>query len=104
MRIFKDFEGRRVRLTDERLDHILEHPEMRDMVKAIEDTVVDPQKVVGSLSDEQARMYYRYYFGTKVGDKFLCVVVKIYDRDAFVLTAYLTNKVKRGKILWPKKT
>ena len=36
-----------------------------------------------------------------VGDKYLCVVVKVLPADAFVLTAYLTDKVKKGEQLWP---
>jgi len=31
-----------------------------------------------------------------VGDKFPCVVVKVLPADAFVLTAYVTDKVKHG--------
>lgn len=30
MKILVDYQGRHIRLTDERLNHILEHPEMRD--------------------------------------------------------------------------
>jgi hypothetical protein len=36
-----------------------------------------------------------------VGDKWLCVVVKYRREGAFVLTAYLTDKPKKGKQLWP---
>lgn len=32
-----------------------------------------------------------------------CVVVKFQDEDAFVLTAYLTNKVRRGPVIWRAK-
>jgi len=46
-------------------------------------------------------MNYRYYYRTIVGDKWLCVVVKYLVEDAFVLTAYLTDKPKRGMKLWP---
>lgn len=64
-------------------------------------TVVS-EGVVGSLSDPQARLYYRFYFGTRVGDRYLCVVVKVAGDDAFVLTAYLTDRIKRGVALWPR--
>jgi len=57
--------------------------------------------VVQSLSDPQARLYYRFYFGTLVGNKYVCVVVKVTDTDAFVLTAYLTDRIKRGVRIWP---
>jgi len=41
-----------------------------------------------------AKRKYRFYAGTKIGDKFLCVVVKVLPDDPFVVTAYLTNRVK----------
>jgi len=102
MKILRDFAGRAIRLTDERLAHILEHPEMADLEPQIEATLAAPQSVVQSGSDNEARLYYRFYTGTRVGDKFLCVVVKVLPGDAFVITAYLTNTVKRGEQLWPK--
>lgn len=75
---------------------------MAGMERAIEETLQYPQAVIQSLSDEQARLYYRSHVGTMVGDKYLCVVVKERAADAFVVTAYLTDKVKKGEQLWPK--
>ena len=103
MRSLKDFENRKIRFTEERLNHILSHPEMIGMTEAIADTLSEPQSVIQSLSDAEARLHYRFYIGTKVGNKFLCVVVKIQSADAFVLTAYLTDAVKKGVKIWPKK-
>jgi hypothetical protein len=102
MKLLRDFEGLEIRLSDERLGHILEHPEMVGMETAIEATLRQPIAVIQSLSDPEAHLYYRYYVGTMVGDKFLCVVVKVAEDDAFVLTAYLTDKVKKGVRLWPR--
>jgi hypothetical protein len=75
---------------------------MAGMEEKIEQTLMAPERVVESLSDTEARLYYRFYFGTLVGGKFLCVVVKAGEREAFVLTAYLTDRVKRGRQLWPR--
>ena len=102
MKILTDYEGRPIRLTDERLAHILEHPEMKGVEERIEQTVQAPERVLESLSDPQARLYYRFYLGTRVGDKHLCVVVKLADNDAFVLTAYLMTKPAGGRQIWPK--
>lgn len=44
---------------------------------------------------------YRYLPETLVGDKWLCVVIKYTDGDAFVLTAYLTDRPKKGDVVWP---
>ena len=101
MKIIHDYQGLAIRLTDERLAYILEHPEMIGLQKAIEETLAHPEHVVQSLSDDTARLYYRFYSRTHVSAKFICVVVKIRPDDAFLLTAYLTAKIKKGTILWP---
>lgn len=93
--------GMPIRLTDERLAHVLDHPEMTGMEAAIDDTLLGPETVIQSQSDDQARLYYRSYRSTPVGEKLLCVVVKVpREDDAFVLTAYLTDKLKRGEVIW----
>jgi hypothetical protein len=102
VKVLHDYEGRSVRLTDERLAHIQEHPEMAGIEEKIEQTLKAPERVIESLSDTEALLYYRFYFGTPVGGKFLCVVVKVGEREAFVLTAYLTDRVKKGRQLWPR--
>jgi hypothetical protein len=102
MQVLIDYEGRAIRLTDERLEHILEHPEMRGMEERIPETLRNPERVLESPSDARARLYYRFYVGTLVGDKHLCVVVKVADNDAFVLTAYLTTRPAEGQQLWPR--
>ena len=101
MRVLADYEGRAIRLTDERLAHILEHPEMMGMEARIEETLASPERVIESLSDSEAHLYYRFYVGTQVGDKYLCVIVKLAQNDAFVLTAYLVNKPAGGRQIWP---
>jgi hypothetical protein len=101
MKVLRDHQGLAIRLTDERLTHILEHPEMAGLEHAIEETLAQPERVMQAFSDSQAHLYYRLYVGTRVGDKYLCVVVKVQVDDAFVLTAYLTDKIRRGVQIWP---
>ena len=101
MPTLRDYEGRSVRLTDERWAHICEHPEMAGMGRAIAETLEAPEVVVQSVSDPEARLYYRFYYQTVVGGKYLCTLVKLKGDDAFVVTAYLTDRVKRGTVIWP---
>ena len=101
--ILEDCFGNKVRLTDERLAHILDHPEMQGMEKEIERVLHEPQLVRRSRSDEAVRLFYGFYAQTFVGGKWLCVVVKYIMNDAFVITAYLTDKPKAGEDLWPRK-
>ena len=99
MQVLVDYQGRRIRLTDERLAHILKHPEMASMEAELNRTLQSPEIVRLSKSDAEIALYYRFYTDTTVGDKWLCVVVKFLVEDAFILTAYLTDKPKQGESL-----
>ncbi len=61
MKIYYDYSKIRIRLTEERLRHILEHPEMIGQEDKIEETLHFPDVVIQSLSDEKTKMYYRFY-------------------------------------------
>ncbi len=101
MKIVRDCFGRNVRLTQERIDHILDHSEMSDMLEQIQLTLEQPEIVRRSKSDPAVELYYRFFVRTVVGAKWLCVVVKYVESDAFVVTAYLTDRPKDGIDLWP---
>jgi hypothetical protein len=102
-RILLDYQKHPVRLTTERLEHILMHPEMSSMLTEIEAALSEPDYVIRSRSDESALLHFRYYRATIVGDKWLSVVVKYQEQDAFVVTAFLTNKLHKGDIVWQRK-
>ena len=103
MKTLQDCFDHPVRLTDERLAHILEHSEMKEMGAEIERVLRQPQFVRCSRLDTAVRLFYEFYAQTIVGGKWLCVVVKYAENDAFVVTAYLTDKPKAGEELWPIK-
>ena len=103
MKIIGDCFGHDVRLTDERLAHILQHVELVGMESDIERVLRSPTEVRVSLSDDAVRLFYEFYAETTVGGKWLCVVVKYLGDDAFVITAYLTDTLKAGETVWPKK-
>ena len=92
-----------MRLTDERLAHILEHTELQGMAAEVQRVLREPQLVRRSRSDASVRLFYEFYAQTIVGGKWLCVVVKYAEDDAFVVTAYLADKPKAGEDLWPTK-
>ena len=103
MRVIRDCFGNLVRLTDERLEHILEHAEMAGMDGELERVLRTPTEVRLSRADDNVRLFYEFYAQTRVGGKWLCVVVKCLANDAFVITAYLTETIKAGETVWPKK-
>lgn len=76
---------------------------MTGMGAEIERVLREPQLVRHSRSDKAVRLFYEFYAKTIVGGKWLCVVVKYMENDAFVVTAYLTDKPKAGEDLWPTK-
>ncbi len=101
MKVLKDIFGKQIRLSDERLRHIKEfHPELRNQVAKIRETLLHPDRVVRSNSDPEVELHYRFFHETPVGSKYLCVVVKSLDSDYFVLTVYFTDTTKRGELLW----
>lgn len=100
--ILLDVLGNKIRLTDERRNHILQHAELTGHFDWLAETLAGPEKIIQSTQDENAHLYYAYKRQSAVGDKWLCVVVKFSAEDAFVVTAYLTDKIKTGVALWPK--
>jgi hypothetical protein len=100
--LYRDHEGREVRLPEERLNHIYTtHSYMKGMEWTIEETLKDPDILRRSTSDpESVRLYYRWFRGTLVGDKYVCVVVKALESDAFIMTAYVADYIKDGEEIW----
>ncbi len=103
MKIVRDCFGRSVRLTDERTAHILQHQEMATMETEIARVLEFPTEVRLSRSDDTVQLFYEFYAQTLVGGKWPCVVVKYLPDDGFVVTAYLTDQLKAGDTIWPKK-
>ncbi len=103
MRIVKDYAGRDVRITDERVRHFVKRLTKAGMFEFVEDALANPDFVIESASDSKANLSYRFYRGTRVGDKYLCVVVKYDGDDAYVLTAYPSDQVKKGRLIWERR-
>jgi len=99
----EDVFGNRVRLTAERLAHILDHPEMKGLESALAKVLHEPELVRRSRSDATVRLFYQFHPQTLVGAKWLCAVIKYLENDAFIVTAYLTDRPKPGEDLWPKR-
>ena len=101
---FEDVRKRRIRFSDERQEHIeSDHPEMSGQTEKVQAAVLNPDIIVRSKTDPEVELFYRHYSTTPVTDKHLCVVVKSILEDLFIITAYFTDSVKRGEILWEKK-
>jgi len=101
MQYFVDVHQRQIRLTPERLTHIeSNHPEMHQQLPKIKEALKTPDVIIGPRFDSSLELFYRHYNTTPVTQKYICVVVKVSQDDLFVITAYFTDSIKKGEILW----
>jgi hypothetical protein len=69
MTIFADYQNRRIRFTNERRKHLEEsHPEMREQINKIEDTLALPDFVIRSKTDTEVELHYKFYKSTPVNE------------------------------------
>ena len=101
--ILEDLFGRRILLTDEGWNHILErHHYMIDFRDEIGQTLQKAEEIRRSTTAPQTTsLYYKWYHETFRGDKWVCVVVKALPDEAFVVSAYVTERIKDGEVIWP---
>ncbi|MDQ3082331.1 MAG: hypothetical protein M3R07_08985 [Gemmatimonadota bacterium] len=66
------------------------------------DAIASPAVVVQSTTDDAVLLYYRDAITDTFGAKLLCVVIKHSAGDSFVITAYLTDKIKAGEVIWTR--
>ena len=85
----KDSTGRKIRLTEERWNHISDHPEMVNTVELLKETLEVPDTIVESPGDKKVHYYFKHY---KIARKFLLVAVKYLNGDGFIITGFFTSK------------
>ena len=93
MRRFRDYRGVEILLSDAVLfDHILtDHPEPVDYVKEIGRALANP--VIPAFPDPRRANRLRYYGWVEEFGKYIRVAVKVLDDEAWVSTAFLTDKL-----------
>jgi len=90
--------GIKIKITEELWDYIVtvKHPSMRNRINDIVKILSDPMEIRRSKRD---RTVYLYYGKT---DLFICAVCKHLDGEGFLITAYMTDKIKAGEVIWKK--
>jgi hypothetical protein len=76
---------------------------MSGHIDKIQQTLLEPDRIIRSRTDPLVELFYRLYEVTPVSEKYLCVAVKVLPGDVFIITAYFTDTIKRGEILWERK-
>lgn len=94
---FEEQTHHRVELTDEREAHIRRfHPDAVPFLGSLAEVLRTPDVRCPSTQDSTVVVYYKY-FAKILGGKYVAVVVKTNDRW-FVLTAYLTRRLRTGMV------
>jgi hypothetical protein len=94
--------GKIVRLDRERWVHVLSHPEMSKQRHKIKETLVDPDEVRQSIRSSEVWLFYKFYDTTPVTQKYMLVAVEFLDGEGFIVTAFFTDKIKKGDLIWKK--
>jgi len=95
--------GRKIRLTKERSIHIIERSEMVGQEERIRETLVNPNLIKESVSDNSVLIYYKHYLDTPVTEKYLVVIEKVFNTEGVILTSYFTDRIKEGATIWKRK-
>ncbi len=72
------------------------HPEISDKRAEIRRCLREPEEVRRSRQDPQVYLFYRSH-----PPYHLTVVVRKLDGKGFIITSYLTDRIKEGERLWP---
>ncbi|MCG6550802.1 MAG: hypothetical protein L7F77_00635 [Candidatus Magnetominusculus sp. LBB02] len=89
--------GRTIRTTYSHWDLItkIKHPEIADKEAEVLKCLLNPIEIRRSSEDSDVHLYYlpllRHY---------ICVVARHLNGDGFIITAYITDKIKEGETIW----
>jgi len=92
-----------IRLDEDSWRHVLGHPEMENQRSRVKETLVDPDEVRESVRSSSIWLFYKLYTETPVSKKYLLVAVQVLNGEGFIVTAFFTDKVKKGGLIWKKK-
>ena len=91
--------GVSIRLTDERWTHIAEqHGELADLQTDVLDVVANPERILAGGEEELLAIR-----AISTG-KWLVVVYREIDTDGFIITAFVTRRIRslsRRRQVWP---
>lgn len=88
-----------IRLTEERWEHIInKHPELTDQQSELLQAISQPQRILEGSNDELLAI--REF----TPGKYLVVAYREFEDDGFIVTAYLTRRIRslnKRRQLWP---
>lgn len=90
-----------VSITKRYWDYIIsiKHPHIKGMESDVVNTLEDPDFIRQSKVDENVLLFYREV-GYQGKNYHMCVVIN--KKDGFIITSYITDRIKEGIQIWIK--
>ena len=91
--------GKMIRTTQSHWDLIskLKHPEIEGKEAEVKQCLSNPLEIRKSSEDPDVYLYYASYM-----TYYICVVTRHLNGDGFIITAYITDKIKEGETVWKR--
>ena len=92
---------KKIRTTEEywKLISEVKHPIIRRYEEEVKETLKNPDEVRRSKKDISVFLYYKKY-----GNWFICVLVRHLNNEGYIITAYIADKIKKGEVIWQKRS
>lgn len=74
----------------------IKHPVMKSKGDTVKAVLLSPDEIRQSKTDKEVFLYYKRF------DRLYCVVAKHAETEGFLITAYPTDKVKEGDVVWAR--
>ncbi|MDI6801360.1 MAG: hypothetical protein QMD01_04825 [Thermodesulfovibrionales bacterium] len=75
----------------------LKHPEIEGKEIEVQKCLSEPIEIRKSSEDSDVYLYHSSYMRY-----YICVVVRHLNGGGFIITAYITDKIKEGESIWKK--
>ena len=75
----------------------VKHPSIAGKENLVKETLTDADEIRVSKTDSTVFLYYKQF-----EDVFMAVVSKHLNGSGFIITAYTTDRIKEGSLIWKK--
>lgn len=77
----------------------IKHPAVKGKEEEVKEALRNPDYIRQNAFDRKVYLFYKAH-----RKNYICVVVRHLNGKGFIITVYITNKMKEGKQIWQKNT